>query len=294
MCGVGVSMGMQMLGNYGRQRASQRSMANQYQVQAQNMYNMATTNRNNANIVRFNELERGRQGAQEQSFIREQGRNAQSNINVSSGASGVSGVSVQDLQGESTSNMTKDLNTSKYNTAMDMYSQEVQATNYINQANAYDQIGDYYSRLASDISSTPAWQTFLSGIPSALQTYFNWQNITQGSGASDVRAETTQSNQDSRYANYNNVDDVITSYGDLSSGNSSFTNNYSNYGQMQNAMNYFSGADNRDHTSYQTMNPLTKFYGNIGDTSFWTTSAQTLNTINSLNGRSLPLGITIE
>lgn len=308
MCGVGVSMGMQMLGNYSSRRAQQRqlaqqysNMATQYTQQAQNARNMATVNRNNAGIVRFNEGERGRQGAQEQKYIRQRGEQALAGINVASAANGVQGMSIDNIYSQSAKATAEDLNTSKYNTNLDMYGQEIQASNYENQAGAYDQMAGYYddmsgyfNRLASNVSSTPAWQTFLSGIPSALQTYFNWQNITQGSGAGDVRAVVDVSKQDSRYANYNNVDDVITTYGDLSSGNSSFTNNYSTYGQQQNALNWYSGTDNRNHTSYQTMNPLTSYYGNIGDRSFWTTSSQTINTINSLNGRSLPLGITID
>lgn len=294
-------MGMQMLGNYSSRRAQQRqlaqqysNMATQYTQQAQNARNMATVNRNNAGIVRFNEGERGRQGAQEQKYIRQRGEQALAGINVASAANGVQGMSIDNIYSQSAKATAEDLNTSKYNTNLDMYGQEIQASNYENQAGAYDQMAGYYddmsgyfNRLASNVSSTPAWQTFLSGIPSALQTYFNWQNITQGSGAGDVRATTTQSAQDSRYA--------VSGGTDMASSSSlSIPTNYSTYDQLQNAYNLYSGTDNRNHTSYQTMNPLTSYYGNIGDKSFWTTSSQTINTINSLNGRSLPLGITID
>lgn len=303
MCGVGVSMGMQMLGNYGSRRAQQRqlaqqyaNMASQYTQQAQNARNMATVNRNNANIVRFNEHERGRQGAQEQAYIRDRGEQALSQINTASASNGVQGISIDNVYSQSARATADDLNTSRYNTALDMYGQEIQASNYDNQAGAYDQMAGYYDEmtnyfntLSRNVSSTPAWQTFLSGIPSALQTYFNWQNITQGSGAKDVRGETTQSLYDSRYANYNDVGDVATTVSELSNPRT-FMNNYSTYGQLDNAINFLSGVDNRDHSSYYTMHPT----GNIGSSNFWLTPSGSSSTSTSLNSRSLPLGITIE
>lgn len=303
MCGVGVAMGMQMLGNYNSKRAQQkqleaqyRNMAQQYTQQAQNARNMATVNRNNANIVRFNEQERGRQGAYEQSNIRKRGEQALSQINVASASNNIGGMSVGNIYAQSAGETARDLNASRYNTALDMYGQEIQASNYVNQAGAYDTMAGYYddmtnyfNQLASNVGSTPAWKTFLSGIPSALQTYFNWSNITSGSGASSVQGETTVSEQASMYPS--SIEDTRLWGSDVKDV-SGYTGG-STYDMTSNAINYYTGVDNRNHSSYQDYRPATAYYGNIGDTSYWTSPNSTVGIINTLNGRSVPLGITI-
>ena len=290
-------MGLQMLGNYGSRRAQQRqleaqyrNMAQQYTQQAQNARNMAQVNRNNANIVRFNELERGRQGAYEQAQIRDRGRQALAQINTASAANGVQGMSIDNTYGQSQRATTDDVNASRYNTALDMYGQEIQASNYDNQAGAYDQMAGYYddmtgyfNRLASNVGSTPAWKTFLSGIPSALQTYFSWQNMTKSSNATDVRGEMGTDFSDSRYPS--NVEDTRL-WGQETKVPEN-TTNYSTYDTLNTANMYFNGADiSRPDRTLQ-------YFGNIGNPSYWTAPNSLENTVSTLASKSVPLGLSV-
>lgn len=170
MCGVGVAMGLQALGGYNSRRASLA----QYQAQAQQYQNMANTAQSNANLMRFNEVQTGVAGGQEQSQIRQRGKSALANINVGASANNISGVSVDALSGYSAKQTADDLNTSRYNTNLKMYGQEVQAQNYEQQANVYNQ----YAQAYRDLSHESAFTSLLSTLPSVLQTYYNWGNVT--------------------------------------------------------------------------------------------------------------------
>lgn len=173
MCGVGVAMGLQALGGYNSRRASLA----QYQAQAQQYQNMANTAQSNANLMRFNEVQTGVAGGQEQSQIRQRGKSALANINVGASANNISGVSVDALSGYSAKQTADDLNTSRYNTNLKMYGQEVQAQNYEQQANVYNQ----YAQAYRDMSHENVFTSLLSTLPSVLQTYYNWNNVTKGS-----------------------------------------------------------------------------------------------------------------
>lgn len=202
MCGIGVTLGSQLLGGYTSARSSQKAasqqyanMAQQYANMANSTANMATTNRNNANIIRFNEIETGRQGAQEQAQIRRAGRQAQAQINVNSAANGVQGVSIDQVAAESAGNTTRDVNTSKYNTNLQLYGMENQAQNYLDTARAYDQMSEYYNQVSSALndyassinSRSLAWT---SGIGNALGTWLNYSRLTSGTGGTNTNVST--------------------------------------------------------------------------------------------------------
>lgn len=178
-------MGLQALGGYN----SRRSQLAQYQAQAQNYQNMANVAQSNANMMRYNETLTGRAGAQEQSQIRQRGKTALANINVGASANNISGASVDYLRGTSAKATADDINTSKYNTNVQMYGQEVQAQNYEQQANIYQQYANAYR----DMGHESSFMSLLTTLPSVLQTYYGWQNATQGTRSSS--GTTTGTNQ---------------------------------------------------------------------------------------------------
>lgn len=189
MCGVGVAMGLQALGGYNSRRASLA----QYQAQAQQYQNMANTAMSNANMMRYNELQTGVAGGQEQSQIRQRGKSALASLNVGASANNVTGASIDTLAGYSAKQTATDLNTSRYNTNLKMYGQEVQAQNYEQQADIYNQYAQAYKDLAHESSFT----SLLTTLPSVLQTYYGWGNVTKGLLSSAVSNVVTGSNEGS-------------------------------------------------------------------------------------------------
>lgn len=178
MCGAsvnpatmgGVGLGLQalsLLSNVGNQRS-------QYKAQAQQYRNMANAATSNANIARFNEQLTGRAGAHQQSQIRDRGRSALAGINVGAAANAVSGTSIDNIRGTSARNTAQDIYTSKMNTNYSMYGQEIEAQNYLNQADAYNKYANYYD----DMASSSWFSTLLTGLPSLAQSYFNYRNTT--------------------------------------------------------------------------------------------------------------------
>lgn len=178
MCGTsvnpatmnGIGLGLQAVGLLG----NIRNQRNQYKAQSQQYRNMANAAMSNANIARFNEQLTGKAGAQQQAQIRERGSDAMAAINVGAAANAVSGVSVDNIRGTSAMNTAKDVYTSKLNTNYSMYGQEIEAQNYLAQAEAYNKYADYYSSLSKN-----SWfSTLLSGLPSLAQSYLNFRNAT--------------------------------------------------------------------------------------------------------------------
>lgn len=178
MCGAsvnpatmgGIGLGLQALSLFG----NIKNQRNQYKAQSQQYRNMANAAMSNANIARFNEQLTGRAGAQQQAQIRDRGKSALASINVGAAANAVSGASIDNIRGTSAMNTAKDIYTSKLNTNYSMYGQEIEAQNYVNQANVYNKYADYYN----DMASKSWFNTLLTGLPSLAQSYFNYRNTT--------------------------------------------------------------------------------------------------------------------
>lgn len=256
MCGVGVAMGLSALGSIAKQRA-QRA---QYRQQAANYANMANTMGLNARIQRANESITGMSGAQEQSMIRERGRDAISGIRTGASANGVSGVSIGNLEADSARNTAEDLNTSRWNTNLAMQSQEMQAQQYDQQQSVYSQLSDYYTKLGNKSTT----DMLLDALPSALSTWFKYDALNSGVNTGDKG----------------------------SAGNNTGTWDTATYVPVH-GLDMYNGGYTGDDFSIGGSSAMRAF-GDLGDTSYWSSGTSTSATSSILGeARSVPLGVTI-
>lgn len=256
MCGVGVAMGLNALGSI----TSQRAQRAQYRQQAANYANMANTMGLNARTQRANEVLSGMSGAQEQSLIRNRGQQAISGIRTGASANGVSGVSINNLEANSARNTAEDLNTSRWNTNLNMQSQEMQAQQYDQQQSIYSSLSDYYSQLGNKSTT----DMLLAALPSALSTWFKYDALNSGVNTGDkgVVENNTGTWDTATYVPVHGLD-------------------------------MYNGGYTGDDFSIGGRSALRAF-GDLGSGEYWSSGGTTGGSTNILNeARSVPLGVTV-
>lgn len=160
MCGTqalsNIGMATTALGTYQQMKATQQ----------QANYDTAIANQN-ANIAQQQSVAAGQAGAQEQSQIRQKERQVAGSqkAQLSSNGLDISSGSPLDLLTDTAQQSQKDVDTSRYNTAINMWGYDTQTANYRAQAQAAKQAG-----------KNARTSTLLTGLTSLAKQYQGYKS----------------------------------------------------------------------------------------------------------------------